>query len=180
MCSRVDYVSLEFYEDMCSRVDYVSPEFCEDVTYTETKFLTPFAHNFISAYPSYSHCYTLFPLLVLLDATVDCRTSNTLGSEEKVVSANVLKMPQKVSDSVAEGVLQCLEELIKKCLLGSVDQMVVVLKKLIYGALLSPSDASEEFCEGVIKCFRAILLNLLTCSDESCACNKSLACLLFV
>lgn len=50
--------------------------------------------------------------------------------------------------------------------------MVVLLKKLTYGALLSPSDASEEFREGVIKCFRAMLLNLLPCSDESCACKQ--------
>ncbi|KAM1892729.1 hypothetical protein ACFX14_035854 [Malus domestica] len=116
--------------------------------------------------------YTLFPLLLLLDAAVDCRTSKKLGSEEKFVSHNVPKMPQKVSDSVAEGVLQCLEELLKKCLLGSVDQLVVVLKKLTYGALLSPSDASEEFREGIIKCFRELLLNLLPCSDESCACKR--------
>ncbi|KAI5332614.1 hypothetical protein L3X38_022743 [Prunus dulcis] len=116
--------------------------------------------------------YTLFPLLLLLDAAVDCRTSKKPGSKEKVVSSNVPKKPQKVSDSVAEGVLQCLEELLKKCLLGSADQLVVVLKKLTYGALLSPSDASEEFREGVIKCFRAMLLNLLPCSDESCACKQ--------
>ncbi|KAM1032274.1 hypothetical protein ACFX2I_035867 [Malus domestica] len=116
--------------------------------------------------------YTLFPLLLLLDAAVDCRTSKKLGSEEKFASHNVPKMPQKVSDSVAEGVLQCLEELLKKCLLGSVDQLVVVLKKLTYGALLSPSDASEEFREGIIKCFRELLLNLLPCSDESCACKR--------
>ncbi|KAM1570897.1 hypothetical protein ACFX10_035845 [Malus domestica] len=116
--------------------------------------------------------YTLFPLLLLLDAAVDCRTSKKLGSEEKFASHNVPKMPQKVSDSVAEGVLQCLEELLKKCLLGSVDQLVVVLKKLTYGALLSPSDALEEFREGIIKCFRELLLNLLPCSDESCACKR--------
>ncbi|XP_062012029.1 uncharacterized protein LOC133728620 [Rosa rugosa] len=116
--------------------------------------------------------YTLFPLLLLLDASVDCRSPKKLGSEEKVVSANITKVPQKVSDSVAEGVLQCLEELLAKCLLGSVDQMVVVLKKLTYGALLSPSDASEEFREGVIKCFRALLLNLFPCSDKSCTCNQ--------
>lgn len=51
-------------------------------------------------------------------------------------------------------------------------QLVVVLKKLTYGALLSPSDASEEFREGVIKCFRALLLNLFPCSDKSCTCNQ--------
>ncbi|XP_004295659.1 PREDICTED: uncharacterized protein LOC101290940 [Fragaria vesca subsp. vesca] len=116
--------------------------------------------------------YTLFPLLLLFDASVECRSPKKLGSEEKVATANITKVPQKVSDSVAEGVLHCLEELLTKCLLGSVDQMVVVLKKLTYGALLSPSDASEEFREGVIKCFRALLLNLLPCSDKSCTCHQ--------
>lgn len=50
---------------------------------------------------------------------MDCRSPKKHGSEEKVVSANI----PKVSDSVAEGVLQCLEELLKKSLLGSVDQV---------------------------------------------------------
>ncbi|MBA0555087.1 hypothetical protein Golob_014149, partial [Gossypium lobatum] len=52
--------------------------------------------------------------------------------------------------------------------------MVVVLKKLTYAALLSPSEASEEFREGVIKCFRALLLNLHHCSNQSCLCKQSL------
>lgn len=52
--------------------------------------------------------------------------------------------------------------------------MVVILKKLTYGALLSPSDASEEFREGVIKCFRALLLNIHHCSNQSCLCKQSL------
>jgi hypothetical protein len=51
--------------------------------------------------------------------------------------------------------------------------MVVVLKKLTYGALL-PLSASEEFREGVIKCFRALLLSLLPCSDKSCSCKQIL------
>lgn len=53
-------------------------------------------------------------------------------------------------------------------------QMVVVLKKLTYGALLPLSEASEEFREGVIKCFRALLLSLLPCSDKSCSCKQIL------
>ena len=51
-------------------------------------------------------------------------------------------------------------------------QMVVLLKKLTYGALLTPSEASEEFREGIILCFRALLLSLNSCSDESCSCQK--------
>lgn len=51
--------------------------------------------------------------------------------------------------------------------------MVVVLKKLTSGALLSPFDASEEFREGIIRCFRALLLNLLPCSDGSCPCKQT-------
>lgn len=52
--------------------------------------------------------------------------------------------------------------------------MVVVMKKLTYGALLSPSEASEEFREGVIKCFRAMLLSLRLCSDNLCSCKQVL------
>lgn len=52
--------------------------------------------------------------------------------------------------------------------------MVVVLKKLTYGALLSASEASEEFREGVIKCFRALIFSLQPCSDMSCSCKQSL------
>lgn len=51
-------------------------------------------------------------------------------------------------------------------------QMVVVLKKLTSGALLSPFEASEEFREGVIKCFRAIFVNLCPCSDHACSCKQ--------
>ncbi|KHF98245.1 TELO2-interacting 1 [Gossypium arboreum] len=109
--------------------------------------------------------YTLFPFLLLLDAAVDCRSS-----QNKSESSNY----KRVSDKVAEGIVECLEELLKKCHLSSVDQMVVVLKKLTYAALLSPSEASEEFREGVIKCFRALLLNLHRCSNQSCLCKQSL------
>ncbi|KAM1007742.1 hypothetical protein ACFX19_004337 [Malus domestica] len=77
-----------------------------------------------------------------------------------------------VSASCSPAILRCLEELLKKCCFGSVDQLVVVLKKLTYGALLSPSDASEEFREGIFKCFGELLLNLLPCFDDSCACKQ--------
>ncbi|XP_060670317.1 uncharacterized protein LOC107403735 [Ziziphus jujuba] len=117
--------------------------------------------------------YTLFPLLLILDATVECRTPEKVDSEGNVEMTNALKKPHKVSDKVAEGMLQCLEELLGKCHLGSVEQMVVVLKKLTSGALLSPSDASEEFREGIIKCFRALLLSLHPCSDKSCSCKQT-------
>lgn len=50
--------------------------------------------------------------------------------------------------------------------------MVVILKKLTHGALLSPMEASEEFREGVIRCFKALLLNLSSCSDGSCQCKQ--------
>lgn len=51
-------------------------------------------------------------------------------------------------------------------------QMVVLLKKLTSGALLSSSVATEEFREGIIRCFRALLLNLSACSDNSCVCKQ--------
>ena len=51
-------------------------------------------------------------------------------------------------------------------------QMVVVLKKITTGAMLSHSEASEEFREGIIRCFRAMLLNLQPCSASSCSCKQ--------
>jgi hypothetical protein len=53
--------------------------------------------------------YVLFPLLLLLDAAVDSRKQNP--------------KPHKISDRVAEGVVQCLEELLNKCYLVSIDQV---------------------------------------------------------
>ncbi|KAL0732056.1 hypothetical protein Bca4012_028150 [Brassica carinata] len=82
--------------------------------------------------------------------------------------------PYRVSDKVAEGVVSCLEELLKKCHVGSVDQMVVVMKKLTSGAVLTPSEASEEFREGIIRCFRAMISGLVPCVDGSCGCKRSL------
>ncbi|URE35126.1 TELO2 interacting protein 1 [Musa troglodytarum] len=77
-----------------------------------------------------------------------------------------------ISDSAAEGMLMCLEELLKKCHLGSVNRMVVVLKKITAGAMLSHSEASEEFRVGIIRCFRTMLLNLQPCSVNSCSCKQ--------
>lgn len=63
--------------------------------------------------------YTLFPLLLLLDAAVDCRSVQ----KGKTVTQNV----SRISDAVAEGVLQCLEELLSKCRLGSVGQVRAIV-----------------------------------------------------
>ncbi|KAL9412505.1 hypothetical protein AB3S75_046018 [Citrus x aurantiifolia] len=108
--------------------------------------------------------YVLFPLLLLLDAATECRSK---AKEER-------KMSSKVSDKVAESVVMCLEQLLSKCYLGSVDQMVVLTTKLAKAAMLSPSEASEEFREGAIKCFRAVFSSLRGCSDDFCSCNQIL------
>ncbi|OVA08901.1 hypothetical protein BVC80_901g20 [Macleaya cordata] len=113
--------------------------------------------------------YVLFPLLLLLDAAVASRSQQNEG---KLGTLNVLNMPHTHNDSVAEGVLLCLEELLKKCHLGSLNQMIVVLKKLTSGALLSPSASAEEFREGIVRCFRALLLRLHPCSVDSCMCKQ--------
>jgi len=55
---------------------------------------------------------------------------------------------------------------------GILSQMVVLLKKLTYGAMLSPSEASEEFREGILLCVKALLLSLYSCSDTSCVCKQ--------
>ncbi|XP_031381472.1 uncharacterized protein LOC116196072 isoform X2 [Punica granatum] len=113
--------------------------------------------------------YTLFPLLLLLDAAIACRSSEKIDSDDRHKAPD---SPYVVSDIVAEGVVNCLEELLKKCRLGMLNQMVAVLKKLTHGALLSPSEATEEFREGIIKCFRALLMNLCPCSDDACSCKQ--------
>jgi len=61
--------------------------------------------------------YTLFPLLLLLDAAVACRSQGQNKPEE------FPQTPYRVSDKVAEGVISCLEELLKKCHIGSIDQV---------------------------------------------------------
>lgn len=53
-------------------------------------------------------------------------------------------------------------------------QMVVLTTKLAKAATLSPSEASEEFREGAIKCFRAVFSSLRGCSDNFCSCNQIL------
>ncbi|GMH10672.1 hypothetical protein Nepgr_012513 [Nepenthes gracilis] len=116
--------------------------------------------------------YTLFPLFLLLDAAIECRTSQKKDSKEKI-EPSVSPILHRVSDNVAEAVLQCLEELLKKCQLASVNQMTVLLQKLTSGAMLSPSEASEEFRDGAIRCFRALLVNLHPCLDKSCSCRHS-------
>lgn len=78
-----------------------------------------------------------------------------------------------ITDAVAEGGIACLETLLTKCRLTSVNQMVALLKKLTTGAMLSPTEASEEFRLGIIRCFRAMILQLQSCSDKSCSCKQA-------
>lgn len=47
------------------------------------------------------------------------------------------------------------------------------MKKLTHAAMLSPLEASEEFREGVIKCFRSLILGLPPCTNEACSCRQS-------
>jgi hypothetical protein len=67
--------------------------------------------------------YTLFPLVLFLDAAIQCRSTQKFDSQEKYIVSDIPKTPIKVSDSVAEGVVNCLEELLKKCRLNSVNQV---------------------------------------------------------
>ena len=62
--------------------------------------------------------------MLLLDAAVEDRSQQKVNSEENIMKSVTHDLPHRVSDSVAEGVLQCLEELLKKCHLGSVAQVV--------------------------------------------------------
>ncbi|URE24386.1 TELO2 interacting protein 1 [Musa troglodytarum] len=116
--------------------------------------------------------YSLFRFLLLLDAAVQCREEKKAGSDGGFGNGGAPLGGHAISDSAAEGMLMCLEELLKKCHLGSVNQMVVVLKKITFGAMLSHYEASEEFRVGIIRCFRTMLLNLQPCSVNSCSCKQ--------
>jgi hypothetical protein len=50
--------------------------------------------------------------------------------------------------------------------------MVVLMKKLTYAAMLTENEASEEFREGVIKCFKALIEGLSSCGVEGCSCEE--------
>ena len=67
--------------------------------------------------------YTLFPFLLLLDAAVQCREEKKADSDGGFGNAGSPLGGHAISDSVAEGMLMCLEELLKKCHLGSVNQV---------------------------------------------------------
>lgn len=112
--------------------------------------------------------YILFPLLLLLDASVACRSAKHMDSVNSPRRDGTLFM---ISDSVAEGVLSCLEELLRRCTLTTIDQLSMIIKKLTSGALLSPSEASEEFRHGIVKCLREVLLGLKPCLGEACSCK---------
>ncbi|CAA7394168.1 unnamed protein product [Spirodela intermedia] len=116
--------------------------------------------------------YTLLPLLLLLDGATGCRSPQKAPTEGIARPGGTEMKRHVISDSVAEGVLRCLEELLSKCHLTSVDQMVMVLKKLAMGASLPSSYTSEEFREGIIRCVRVLLLQLKPCSSESCTCKQ--------
>ncbi|XP_057818002.1 uncharacterized protein LOC131031017 isoform X1 [Cryptomeria japonica] len=106
--------------------------------------------------------FILAPLLVLLDASITCRSTKSIHSSNR---------PIIISDSVAEGVLSCLEEVLKQCSLTSANQLSMLLRKFTSGALLSPSEAAEEFRLGIVRCLRAVILGLKPCLDKTCTCK---------
>lgn len=68
------------------------------------------------------HCgsYALFPLLVLLDAAVAGRSSNSYLKAEFSTENNMVR----VGDRVAEGVLSCVETILRRCYLETTSQVV--------------------------------------------------------
>ncbi|CAL9120988.1 unnamed protein product [Musa textilis] len=67
--------------------------------------------------------YTLFPFLLLLDAAVQCREEKKADSAGGFGNGGAPLGGHAISDSAAEGMLMCLEELLKKCHLVSVNQV---------------------------------------------------------
>ncbi|KAF3783567.1 hypothetical protein EJ110_NYTH31694 [Nymphaea thermarum] len=64
--------------------------------------------------------YILVPLLLLLDGALFCRKEVT-GLEETQSPVN--NVPHTISDNVAESLLLCLQELLKRCHLSCIDQL---------------------------------------------------------
>ncbi|OAE27011.1 hypothetical protein AXG93_1774s1210 [Marchantia polymorpha subsp. ruderalis] len=110
--------------------------------------------------------YVLLPLLLLLDGAVACRTSS---AKEKSTSKAKIMI---VGDRAAESVLSCVETVLHKCHVETREQMIMMLRKLTGGAMLSTSEASEEFRHGVLKCLKSFLTNLRPCSTASCMCQS--------
>lgn len=54
---------------------------------------------------------------------MECRKEQTADSGGSLGNGDVPLRALEISDSVAEGVLTCLEELLKKCHLGSANQV---------------------------------------------------------
>ncbi|KAL3699023.1 hypothetical protein R1sor_017045 [Riccia sorocarpa] len=110
--------------------------------------------------------YVLFPLLLLLDAAVSTRTSS-------VRDTNAVKARQMViPDRVAERTLSCVEVVLQRCTLETNQQMTMMLRKLTGAAMLTASEAAEEFRHGVVKCLKALLTNLSSCSSGLCTCQS--------
>ncbi|KAJ7549328.1 hypothetical protein O6H91_07G049000 [Diphasiastrum complanatum] len=115
--------------------------------------------------------YVLFPLLLLLDASVDCRASPVLSKFTTVSTQSKGEKPFLVADKVAEGVLSCLEVILERCSAKNVNQMSMLLRKLTAAAMLSPDEASEEFRHGVVKCLKALFSQLEPCDNIHCRCK---------
>ncbi|KAL2608666.1 hypothetical protein R1flu_027239 [Riccia fluitans] len=110
--------------------------------------------------------YVLFPLLLLLDAAVSSRTSSM--KDKKAVNTRQVVIP----DRVAERVLLCVEVVLQRCSLETKEQMTMMLRKLTGAAMLTASEAAEEFRHGVVKCLKALLASLSSCSSGSCTCQS--------
>ncbi|URE24390.1 TELO2 interacting protein 1 [Musa troglodytarum] len=89
--------------------------------------------------------YSLFRFLLLLDAAVQCREEKKAGSDGGFGNGGAPLGGHAISDSAAEGMLMCLEELLKKCHLGSVNQESCRITRLF--ASISP--ISKCFSEGI-------------------------------
>lgn len=112
--------------------------------------------------------YVLFPLQLLLDAAVQCRSPRTSAS---VDASTTPKTQLRINDKIAEGVLICLEELLHRCPVKTTSQLSLLLRKLTAAAMLSPEEASEEFRHGAVKCLKEFLVGLMPCCRLLCSCK---------
>lgn len=121
--------------------------------------------------------YVLFPLQLLLDASVACRVHQhpieAKNLQPTLRSDSGVSPKLHIADKIAEGVLLCLEEFLLRCPLSTTTQMSVLLRKLTAAAMLSPQEASEEFRHAAVKSLKILFSGLTSCRRSSCGCRLS-------
>ncbi|KAI5070696.1 hypothetical protein GOP47_0015039 [Adiantum capillus-veneris] len=121
--------------------------------------------------------YVLFPLQLLLDASIASRSQRSSKEANTIqpILPPISKQPPDlhIADKIAEGVLGCIEELLLRCPITMTSQLSVLLRKLTAAAMLSSDEASEEFRHAAVKCLKIMFSGLQSCGRSFCGCKLS-------